>query len=73
MELLNLKDKKQCDSCYAEIEKDAKFCPKCGAEQQDAVEDDTVCQSVDVKEVEIVEDETKENLEEDSKNEEENN
>lgn len=51
MEILNLKDKKQCQSCYAEIEKEAKFCPKCGVEQPEEV--------VEVKEVEIVEEEDK--------------
>lgn len=48
MEILNLKDKKQCQSCYTEIEKEDKFCPKCGAEQPEEV--------VEVKEAEIVED-----------------
>ena len=28
-----LKDKKQCQKCYKEIEKDAKFCPNCGEKQ----------------------------------------
>ena len=32
-ERLELKDKKQCKSCYKEIEKDDKFCPNCGAQQ----------------------------------------
>ena len=29
-ECLQLKDKKQCQKCYKEIEKDDKFCPNCG-------------------------------------------
>jgi hypothetical protein len=29
----DLKNKKQCEKCSTEIEKDAKFCQKCGAEQ----------------------------------------
>ena len=29
-ECLNLKDKKQCQNCYKEIERDDKFCPECG-------------------------------------------
>ena len=33
---LELKDKKQCQKCYAEIEKDAKFCPECGEKQEEA-------------------------------------
>ena len=32
---LELKDKKQCENCYAEIEKDVKFCPHCGAKQEE--------------------------------------
>ena len=43
---LELKDKKQCPKCFKEIEKDAKFCPSCGAKQEEA----------EVKEVEILED-----------------
>lgn len=45
-ECLELKDKRQCSSCFAEIEKDAKFCPECGAKQEIVVEP--------AKEVEIV-------------------
>lgn len=30
---LELKDKKQCSKCYAEIEKNVKFCPNCGEKQ----------------------------------------
>ena len=33
-ECLELKDKKQCQNCYVEIEKDAKFCPECGTKQE---------------------------------------
>ncbi len=43
---LELKDKKQCPKCFKEIEKDAKFCPSCGAKQEET----------EVKEVEILED-----------------
>lgn len=45
-EIRLLNDKKQCIKCFAEIEKDAKFCNHCGAQQ--IVEE--------AKEVEIVED-----------------
>lgn len=31
---LELNDKKQCEKCYTEIEKKAKFCPHCGAKQE---------------------------------------
>ena len=45
---LELKDKRQCPSCFAEIEKNVKFCPKCGAKQEEIQEEPA-------KEVEIVE------------------
>ena len=45
---LELKDKKQCTACFAEIEKDAKFCPICGAQQEEIVEEPA-------KEVEVIE------------------
>lgn len=45
---LELKDKKQCSSCFAEIEKDVKFCPKCGAKQEEIKEEPA-------KEVEVIE------------------
>lgn len=53
-ECLKLKDKRQCPNCYAEIEKDVKFCPKCGTKQEEQ-------QEKPAKEVEIVEE--KNNLE----------
>lgn len=43
---LELKDKKQCPKCYAEIEKNVKFCPNCGEKQTEEPP----------KEVEILED-----------------
>lgn len=49
---LELKDKRQCPNCYAEIEKDVKFCPECGA-KQDIIEEP-------VKEVEIVDESNEE-------------
>lgn len=33
-ECLELKDKRQCQNCYTEIEKNTKFCPECGAKQE---------------------------------------
>lgn len=57
---LELKDKKQCSICFTEIEKDVKFCPKCGAKQEEIVEEPA-------KEVEVIEkneNEVKSNLEE---------
>ena len=42
---LDLKNKKQCEGCHAQIEKENKFCPECGAKQTDE----------ETKEVEILE------------------
>ena len=52
-ECRNLKDKRQCQKCYKEIDKDAKFCPECGEKQEEI-------ESVDVEETE-----KPENVEED--------
>lgn len=59
---LELKDKRQCPSCFAEIEKNVKFCPKCGAKQEEIQEEPA-------KEVEVIEkaEEQKENNQEDEK------
>lgn len=46
-ECLELKDKKQCPNCFKEIEKNVKFCPSCGAKQEEIV-----------KEAEVVEEKT---------------
>ena len=45
---LELKDKRQCPNCFAEIEKDVKFCPKCGTKQEEIKEEPA-------KEVEVIE------------------
>lgn len=45
---LELKDKRQCQKCYAEIDKDAKFCPECGEKQEEIKEEPA-------KEVEVIE------------------
>lgn len=44
-ECLELKDKKQCEKCFTNIDKDANFCPNCGSKQD----------KEQVKEVEILE------------------
>ena len=44
-ECLELKDKKQCPKCFKEIDKNMKFCPECGARQEEE----------EAKEVELVE------------------
>lgn len=35
MELLNLKEKKQCPNCYMEIKVEYHYCPNCGVEQEE--------------------------------------
>jgi len=45
--ILELKDKKQCTQCHAEIDLNNNFCPKCG-EKQEEIKDEA-------KEVEILE------------------
>lgn len=55
-ECLSLKDKKQCQKCYKEIEKNDKFCPNCGAKQDEEP----------AKEVEILEDLENTEVEEDN-------
>ena len=35
---LELKDKRKCEKCFAEIDKDVKFCPECGAKQEEVEE-----------------------------------
>ena len=32
---LDLNDKKQCDNCHEEIEKNVKYCPNCGTKQEE--------------------------------------
>lgn len=53
-ECLELKDKRQCPNCYAEIEKNVKFCPQCGAKQEEIKQEPS-------KEVEIVGETNEEN------------
>ena len=43
--ILELKEKKQCEKCHAEIELNASFCPKCGEKQP--VEELKVAEVVD--------------------------
>lgn len=56
---LDLKDKKQCTNCYTEIEKDMKFCYNCGQKQTEEP----------AREVEILEDLEKSEVEEDNEEE----
>lgn len=52
-ECLELKDKKQCEKCFIQIDKEANFCPNCGSKQE----------KEPAKEVEIINDDT-ENIQE---------
>lgn len=73
-EILVLNNKKMCKKCFAEIENDAKFCPKCGEKQ---TEEKTVLEKAEEKleksdispenekEAEIVKEELKEKNNED--------
>lgn len=64
-EILTLKDRKQCSSCFEQIDKSAQYCPNCGAKQEktadinDVVNGDSKEETTEetAKEVEIVEDE----------------
>ena len=64
-ECLELKDKKKCTKCYAEMEKDAKFCPECGEKQEEVVEE---AKEVEVVEEEKTEESAEENVEKNKKN-----
>ena len=52
---LELRDKKLCSNCFKEIEKNAKFCPSCGAVQEEE----------EAKEVKVLEDVETNEVEED--------
>ena len=46
-EVLKLRNKKQCPSCYAKIESGYKYCPECGGEQEETIDDIQVEEEVD--------------------------
>jgi rRNA maturation endonuclease Nob1 len=54
VELLSLKDRKKCEACGKEIEKESKFCPECGSKQKEVAKEEE-------KEAEVVEDDIEEN------------
>lgn len=58
-ECLNLKDKKQCQNCYKQIEKQDNYCPNCGQKQNE----------IDSKDLEALEKLQKTNITENNKNE----
>ena len=54
-ECLELKDKKQCPKCFKEIDKNAKFCPECGAKQEEEkAKEVEVLEKAEVKEENVV-------------------
>ena len=58
-ECLALKDKKQCQNCYKEIEKEDNFCPNCGEKQSDdPVEESIVLE--ELKNIQVSEDKEQE-------------
>lgn len=54
-ECLELKDRKQCKKCYAEIERDAKFCKYCGEKQEKQEEPEKESEIIEFQVVETVE------------------
>lgn len=63
--ILELKDKKQCEKCHAEIELEDVFCPKCGAKQQDELTEEVIENDVE-KVTEIIAVETQEQEEQEN-------
>ena len=69
MEILKLNDKKMCVKCFAEIEEDMQFCPKCGEKQdkektvleeaEEKLEDSEIAEK-NIKEAEFVKEQLKE-------------
>lgn len=56
MDILQLKDRRQCSNCYCEIDKEDNFCPNCGVKQEKEPEEEIE----EVKEVEVIEKEPEE-------------
>ncbi len=63
-ECLKLKDKKQCTSCFKEIDKTMKFCPECGAKQEELEETEIIENTEELQENQV----DNSNLEEDNEN-----
>lgn len=65
MELLNLKERKQCPNCYKEINLECNYCPNCGEKQEETTKVENTEQedkgnreqdnSEDIQDVEVVE------------------
>ncbi len=55
---LELRDRKQCENCYIEMDKECKYCPNCGAKQDDEDNKEESYQNVS-----LFEEDKKDNLE----------
>ena len=64
-EILTLKERKQCQNCYEEIELTAKFCPNCGFQQPEIEKEE--CASKETESCEEKEEVKKTETEENSK------
>lgn len=54
-ECMELNNKKQCQQCHAEIEKEAKFCKHCGAKQEEPAKEPEILEVQVVETVEVTE------------------
>ena len=69
-EILSLKEKRQCANCYEEIEINAHYCPNCGFEQPEIVQEEKKeecncenCEAQEEQENQEEQEEQKENIE----------
>lgn len=67
-ECMELNNKKQCQQCHAEIEKEAKFCKHCGAKQEEPAKEPEILEVQVVETVEVTENKDKVEQEKDEKN-----
>ena len=63
-ECLELKDKKICQKCFKEIDKNTNFCPECGAKQEEEAKEVEVIETAKVEEEVISETSKEENIKE---------
>ncbi len=54
-ECMELNNKKQCQQCHTEIEKEAKFCKHCGAKQEEPEKEPEIVELQVVETVEVIE------------------
>ncbi len=58
-ECMELNNKKQCQQCHTEIEKEAKFCKHCGAKQEEPAKEPEILEVQVVETVEVTENKDK--------------